>query len=83
MRFTIRDVLLVTTIFALSIGWWLDRSRLQDELVKTQEDVTAAREGARELMKDMDAIHPGWRGAKWRKPPEEAEWFKGTPGKWK
>lgn len=27
-KFTIRDLLLVTVIAALAVGWWLDRSRL-------------------------------------------------------
>jgi hypothetical protein len=27
MRFTIRDVLLLTVIVGLSLGWWLDRRR--------------------------------------------------------
>ena len=28
MKFSIRDMLLVTVIVALGLGWWLDRSRL-------------------------------------------------------
>jgi hypothetical protein len=29
MRFTIRDLLWLTVVVALAIGWYLDRSRLQ------------------------------------------------------
>ena len=28
MKFSIRDLLLVTVIVALAVGWWVDRSRL-------------------------------------------------------
>jgi hypothetical protein len=28
MKFSIRDLLLVTVIVALALGWWIDRSRL-------------------------------------------------------
>ena len=28
MKFTIRDLLLVTVIVALAVAWWMDRSRL-------------------------------------------------------
>jgi|SoiMethySBSTD1v2_1073268.scaffolds.fasta_scaffold2764578_2 hypothetical protein len=31
MKFTIRDLLLVTAIVALAVGWWLDRSHLAQE----------------------------------------------------
>jgi len=30
MKFTIRDLLLVTVIVALAVGWWVDRSRLAE-----------------------------------------------------
>ena len=32
MKFSIRDLLLVTVIVALAVGWWVDSSRLQVEL---------------------------------------------------
>ena len=32
LRFTIRDVLWLTVVAALAIGWWWDRFRLDDEL---------------------------------------------------
>ena len=31
MKFTIRDLFLVTMIVALAVGWWLDRSHLASE----------------------------------------------------
>ena len=31
MKFTIRDLFLVTMIVALAVGWWVDRGRLSAE----------------------------------------------------
>ena len=31
MKFTIRDLFLVTLVVALALGWWLDRSHLASE----------------------------------------------------
>lgn len=38
MKFTIRDLFLVTVIVALVVGRWVDRSRLVSELQKEQLD---------------------------------------------
>ena len=32
MKFSIRDLFLVTLIVALCVAWWLDRGRLRDEV---------------------------------------------------
>jgi hypothetical protein len=32
MKFSIRDLFLVTLIVALAVGWWVDRSKLADEV---------------------------------------------------
>ena len=37
MKFSIRDLLLVTVIVALAVGWWVDRSRLAGLLKKERE----------------------------------------------
>lgn len=37
MKFSIRDLLLVTVIVAILMGWWLDRSFLADK-VNIQDD---------------------------------------------
>jgi hypothetical protein len=34
MKFTIRDLFLVTVIVALGMGWWVDRSHLRHEMSK-------------------------------------------------
>jgi hypothetical protein len=35
LRFSIRELLLVTFIFALALGWWLDHRRLYREHFET------------------------------------------------
>jgi len=32
MTFFIRELLLVTMVVALALGWWVDRSKLADEV---------------------------------------------------
>jgi lipopolysaccharide biosynthesis regulator YciM len=32
MKFSIRDLLLVTVIVALAVGWWADRRRMRQEV---------------------------------------------------
>jgi len=32
MKFSIRDLLLVTVIVALAAGWWVDRSKLAERI---------------------------------------------------
>jgi hypothetical protein len=47
-RFTIRDVLWLTVIAALSVAWWLEhstRSRLSDELKSRNEELAVLRSG--------------------------------------
>ena len=57
MKFTIRDLFLVTLIVALAVGWGVDRSSLRSEL-----DRQRAREGERfdemqsALVKELEAM---------------------------
>jgi hypothetical protein len=37
-QISVRDLLLVTAIFALTIGWWLDRVALQTQLQAAQNE---------------------------------------------
>ena len=39
MRFSIRDLLLVTVIVALVLGWWEDRRRLSQRIYGLEESV--------------------------------------------
>ncbi len=38
MKFSIRDLLLVTVIVALAVGWWLDRSHLAADKKDSESD---------------------------------------------
>jgi hypothetical protein len=80
MKITIRDLMLLTAIASVCLAWWLDHRSQSQRLatseqlcVKAKEDRSdAIRDRANmmsltlELMKDLDVIHPGWRGTRWR-----------------
>src|SRR5262245_12568740 len=51
MKFSIRDLLLVTVIVALAVGWWVDRSQLAWSGAQT----------AASLRNLLDEADPGWR----------------------
>ena len=36
MKFSIRDLLLLTVIVAVCVAWWLDRNKLANELSKSK-----------------------------------------------
>ena len=42
MKFSIRDLLFVTVIVALVMGWWLDRSRLASKLAEAESSAATA-----------------------------------------
>jgi hypothetical protein len=39
MKFSIRDLLLVTVIVAILVAWWIDRRRLAAEIKELRSDV--------------------------------------------
>jgi hypothetical protein len=51
MIFSICDLLLVTVIVALALGWWLDRSRLAEQL-----QIEKTRGVPSMLQWDLDAV---------------------------
>ena len=44
MRFSIRDLFLVILVVGLSLGWWLDRSRLAKQIDELESDLLRTRE---------------------------------------
>ena len=38
-RFTIRDVLWLTVVVALAIGWWADNHRIDEATARLEEDI--------------------------------------------
>ena len=41
-RFTIRELVLLTLVVALAVGWWLDHSRLASNLDESQKSANMA-----------------------------------------
>ena len=87
MKFSVRELFLVTMIVALAVGWWLDHritageSRWLGEEVERPKKVEATarfdRESYAHLEKMLDKSTPGWRKnvtENWE-PPESWEPF--------
>jgi hypothetical protein len=53
-RFTIRDVLWLTVVVALGVGWWLDRSAVAWRYEQSVSTMARLRER-------LDEADPGWR----------------------
>ena len=53
MRYSIRELLLLTIVAALVIGWWLDRSSLNERNVTLTRDFQA-------LSRDYQALDGEW-----------------------
>ena len=49
MKFSIRDLFLVTMIVALAVGWWVDRSRLSAENNAVEAEKLAIEKDALDL----------------------------------
>jgi hypothetical protein len=43
MKFSIRDIMLVTVIVALAVGWWVDRRQLAQTIKKQNEQLEVMR----------------------------------------
>ena len=59
MKFSIRDLLLVTVIVALAVGWWIDHraaSRLAAELARLRERETILESKREVLLRALEAM---------------------------
>jgi len=59
-RFTIRDVLWLTLVVGLSLGWWIEHRRAD----KSENISFGACLLVTDLMRDLDNADPSWRNRK-------------------
>jgi hypothetical protein len=59
MKFSIRDIMLVTVIVALAVAWWIDRSRLREQLQKLE--ILRQDMEVRRWFDDVSQTFGGWR----------------------
>ena len=55
-RFSIRDLLLVTAIVALAVGWWLDKSKyrgLHEKLEEENASISQKLEDSERMLKNV------------------------------
>jgi hypothetical protein len=57
IRFSIRDVLWLTVVVGLGVGWFLHAERLHEEITKARIDVERAR-AERDGMKTLSGAYP-------------------------
>lgn len=63
MKFTIRDLFLVTVIVALALGWWVEHIavvRLQEEKDQSAVREREVEQRARRLFEALQAATDGW-----------------------
>lgn len=56
LRFTIRDLLWLTLVVALAVGWWVDRSRIARDAASTASKLSSADMQVIQLRNDLDAL---------------------------
>ena len=52
-RFTIRDVLWLTVVVALSVSWWIDNKRIEKTLAKVNREQQESTEKLQELSEEL------------------------------
>ena len=66
MKFTIRDLFLVTLVVAVCVAWWLDRRRLTDE-IREYEIIEMpnprGEDGPRQTLKEWRQERKAWKEA--------------------
>ncbi len=58
MKFSIRDLLLVTVIVALAVGWWVDRASFHATIEKLDSEMEQWKEAARHFASTLR--RDGW-----------------------
>jgi hypothetical protein len=68
MKFSTRDLFLVTLIVALAVGWWVDRSRLALANSQLESEFEELRVGIEvdevrmmAMERKLDSLEPAWR----------------------
>ena len=56
MKFSIRDLLLVTVIVALAVGWCVDHNRLAYDAARFQEEMGLAKDNLKRTDGNLKAI---------------------------
>jgi hypothetical protein len=61
-RFTIRDVLWLTVVVALVVGWWIERTGLRSERQTLHDEIQRLKEGPEWMAADrlMDSFALRW-----------------------
>ena len=55
-RFTIRDVLWLTVVVGLAVGWWLDNKRIETEVFKLSSERRAIKAEFDDRLKAMSEM---------------------------
>ena len=58
MKFSIRDMLLMTVIVALALGWWLDRSRLASRAQESAQQAESSQALSEALTQQLQNKNP-------------------------
>jgi hypothetical protein len=58
LRFTIRDLLWLTVVVALAVGWWLDRARIEEKRQALKSERLKYTRAIKELVERMNPTPP-------------------------
>jgi hypothetical protein len=59
MKFSIRDVLLLTVIVALALGWWVDNKRIEKAVTKAESEQRLLQADFKDRMTVFDEMEKG------------------------
>jgi hypothetical protein len=60
-RFSLREILWMTVVIGLALGWWLDHRRLTWQVDRADDAVEALLAGQHEYRRLLDRHAPEWR----------------------